>query len=172
MSNAGYKAAVTLRSVTAACTSVCIHRTISSCCQLFKRLFFSSSKVAPPLSIALVVGPTTTARREQPPEGRGLPILGPFGVCCRHGAHAENFSPAPKPQSGEYFPSANATKKRPVLGPRRERQQRPPRGPGRAVRPGKPPLSGLLSRPPPSSTGEYFPSANASKKRPVLGGST
>jgi len=36
---------------------------------------------------------------------------------------------------------------------------------------GKAPLSELLRRPPPSSTGEYFPSANASKKRPVLGGS-
>ena len=110
------------------------------------------------------------AREENGTEaGEGGPlILGTLGLHSRPGAHAENFSAGPKPQL-EYLPSANATKKQPVLGPRREGRQRPLRGPSPAARPGKPLLSLCLGRPPPSNAGEYLPSANTSKKRPVLG---
>ena len=66
---------------------------------------------------------TTAERAKRTARRPGGPlILGAFGAVCRRGAHAENFSAGPKPQL-EYLPSANATKKWPVLAPGPEREQ-------------------------------------------------
>jgi len=109
-----------LRSDPAQPSGLCRHLFASA---LFKAAFFCIDPLDEPPSKRvhqnscwLAFRATARTREENVAPPGAPPILGAFGVCCRHGAHAETFSAGPRPQAGEYFPSANASKKWPVRG--------------------------------------------------------